>query len=74
MLHTKLTNLQVLFTLFSCRCTGVLNDVYMFDSSLVVWTELSDKAKGRLPVPRAGAGLVSNNKRLFLFGGWNGQG
>ena len=52
----------------------MFNDIYQFDPSVVVWTDLTAKVKGQLPTPRAGAGLVSYHRMLYLFGGWDGEG
>ena len=51
-----------------------LGDFHMFESSIMMWTELTAKVGGSVPSARWGHGLASVESELYLFGGCDGIG
>ena len=50
-------------------CPGLLNDLYQFDPSNLVWEELAAQVEGNPPVVRYGHRLSVMGNFLCLFGG-----
>jgi len=50
---------------------GGLSDIHIFDADVNKWTR--PKLRGTVPQCRWGSSLVSYNKYLLFFGGWNGR-
>ena len=48
-----------------------MNDLYMFDTKTVTWTNLSEQISGTPPLPRHSFGFASNGGKLYVFGGLN---
>ncbi len=64
-------NWTVKLCLFS---EGLLNDLHMYDISKFMWVDLSRNVSGPAPSPRQSHGFISCNDKLYVFGGWNGEG
>ncbi len=54
--------------------TVSFNDLLMFEPHAMAWTNLSSIALGLPPVPSRFQGFTSSGGKLFVFGGWDGQG
>jgi hypothetical protein len=46
----------------------------MYDLSKFMWVDLSRNVSGASPRPRQSHGFTSCNDKLYLFGGWDGEG
>lgn len=53
---------------------GRLNDLHVFDSSTMAWTDLTVAATGFPPSPRDGAGFAAAGGRLYVYGGQGSTG
>jgi hypothetical protein len=54
-------------------CTGILDDLWIFEPIRKAWTEISPL--GSKPKPRLSSGITSmGNGQVYLYGGWDGQG
>ena len=45
-----------------------------FDPMLPAWTPTTPSVNGTVPSPRIGSGFASLGTKLYLFGGFNGEG
>jgi hypothetical protein len=72
--------LEVLFLLLYCiykttidsydYCTGLLNDLWMFNSNTTQWTDLTAVSPGRVsPSSRSYHGFTAVGGKLYLHGG-----
>jgi hypothetical protein len=50
-----------------------LNDLYVFDPVVGIWTNLSDPVAGNAPLPRASLGFVSASGRIYVQGGYGAK-
>eukprot|EP00961_Rhodomonas_salina_P225082 3043130-Rhodomonas_salina.3 len=50
------------------------NDLHTFDPESRSWTDLSSLTTGPTPQARQELGMVSCQGKLYVFGGWSGQG
>ncbi len=51
-----------------------LNDLHIYDPSARTWTDRSVADSGIQPSPRNGHGFITAAGRLFVQGGWDGNG
>ena len=49
---------------------GIFNDLIVWDSIDMTWTNLSTAISGITPKPRQDLGMVSHQGYLYIFGGW----
>ena len=54
--------------------TDFSNDLYLFDVSEGIWSNLSGIVAGSKPAPRVFFGFASSGGKLYLFGGLQGSG
>jgi hypothetical protein len=54
--------------------TGILADLFVFDPSMLTWTELTGAVHGTPPSARVGHGFTSAGGRLYVHGGLAGNG
>ncbi len=59
--------------IFGC-VVGLLNDLHMYDLRKFMWIDLSGNVSGSTPSPRQSHGFTSCNDKLYVFGGWDGEG
>ena len=55
-------------------CAGLLNDLLVFNSSILTWKLLDIKTLSQVPTPRAQHGFSSNGGLLYVHGGYDGEG
>ena len=51
-----------------------LNDMYRFDTISFKWIDMNKDIKGKAPSVRSYLGLTSIGSKLYVFGGWEGDG
>jgi hypothetical protein len=59
---------------FYNNCSGIKNDLYMFDPSSLEWTLMSGDVEGSYPPARCAFGFASAVGKLFAFSGVGMQG
>ncbi len=52
------------------RSAGLINDLHVYDSVNIRWTELTDAVFGTLPDPRDGHGFTTAGGKLYVHGGY----
>ncbi len=54
--------------------TGYLNDLHVYDPAKMKWAEVLTALPSRVPSPRCSHGFTALDGRLYVQGGWNGDG
>ena len=54
--------------------TGYLNDLHVYDSANMMWTDLSVAVIGIPPVAREAHGFTCTGDKLYVHAGWAGHG
>jgi hypothetical protein len=62
------------FTQAIVPAAGPRNDLHVYDPASMTWFDLTSHAHGQPPTARSGHGFASVGGKLYVHGGFNGQG
>ncbi len=54
--------------------TGLLGDLHEFDLAEYRWRDRAAELQGEAPTGREGHGMATTGGRVYIFGGWHGEG